>query len=251
MSKRGSKKTTKPSPKSAGRTMVTLLTPDQVEQSILFLRGERVLLDEQLAVFYGVETKTLVRAVKRNIDRFPDDFMFQLTSEEWDLLRSQSVTSRGGMHAGYDLRCQVGTSSHRTHAVAGEVDASGETVLRCQNGTSKREAHGGRRYAPYAFTEQGVAMLSSVLRSKQAVAVNVEIMRAFVRLRQLLTTHKELADRIARLERAMTDRDAKVDSQIEEIVALLAQLFNPPDPPKNEIGFQVEKKERGTRKEDA
>lgn len=132
---------------------------DAVGQLILPVRGERVLLDADLATLYGVETKALVRAVKRNIERFPPDFMLQITEDEWA-----------------SLRCQIGTSNTR----------------------------GGRRYAPYAFTEQGVAMLSSVLRSEQAVRVNIEIMRAFVAIRRALITPSPegMADRVSTLEHA-------------------------------------------------
>ena len=127
-----------------------------VERRILILRGERVLLDGDLAELYGVETRALIQAVKRNTARFPEDFMFQLTAKEYVNLRSQTVTSR---------------------------------------------SWGGRRTPPYAFTEQGVAMLSSVLRSERAIAVNVEIMRAFVRLRELLATHADLARKLSALEK--------------------------------------------------
>jgi hypothetical protein len=169
------------------------LVADHIERSILVIRGEKVLLDSQLAAFYGVATKILVQAVKRNRDRFPADFMFQLTADEWAALRSQIVTSNAA-------------------------------------------SHGGRRYAPYAFTEQGVAMLSSVLRSKRAVEVNIQIMRAFVRLRQLLTVHKELAARLTKLEEKMRTRDHAADQQFQQIFALLDQLFNPPAPPRRRIG---------------
>ncbi len=127
-----------------------------IERSIYTIRGERVMLDADLARLYGVETKALNRSVLRNLDRFPSDFAFQLTGEEV-----------------VNLRYQSGTSSL---------------------------SHGGRRYLPYAFTEQGVAMLSSVLHSPRAVAVNVEIMRAFVRLRALLATHADLARKLEVLE---------------------------------------------------
>jgi hypothetical protein len=119
---------------------------DQITGSIAIVRGHKVLLDADLAALYGVATKVLVQAVKRNTERFPDDFMLQLTAEEWTDLRSQFVTSRSG--------------------------------------------YGGRRYSPYAFTEQGVAMLSSVLRSPRAIAVNIQIMRAFVQMRELSSLHK-------------------------------------------------------------
>jgi hypothetical protein len=144
------------------------------------------MLDSDLASLYEVETKALVRAVKRNRDRFPEDFMFQLSPEEFD-----------------DLRRHFGTSS----------------------------VWGGRRYAPYAFTEQGVAMLSSVLRSPRAVAVNVEIMRAFVRLRQMLSSNADLARKLDGLEK-------KYDSQFKIVFDAIRQLMLPPPTPKKpRIGF--------------
>ena len=182
------------------------LAPEQIEQSILVIRGNKVLLDGQLAAFYGVPTKALIQAVKRNIARFPEDFMFQITDEEWSALKSQSAMS----------------------------------ALRSQTVTSRRGVHGGRRYAPFAFTEQGVAMLSSALRSRRAVEVNIQIMRAFVRLRQLLGIHKELARRLAELEQQMRQRDHAVDQQFQQIFALLEQLFNPPSPARKPIGFHSE-----------
>lgn len=135
-----------------------LVALERIEQAIVVLRGHRVMLDADLSALYQVETKALVRAVKRNIARFPSDFMFHLTDEEFKHLRRQS-----------------GTSS----------------------------AWGGRRYLPFAFTEQGVAMLSSVLRSPRAVQVNIEIMRAFVRIRQMLQSNTELAKKLAALEQKL------------------------------------------------
>ena len=149
--------------KKSGKTAV-VVPMERITQTILLLRGHKVILDDDLAALYEVETKTLNRAVKRNRDRFPDDFMFQLTTEEFD-----------------NLRYQFGTSSLRSQIV-----------------TSR---WGGRRYPPYVFTEQGVAMLSSVLHSDRAIHVNIEIVRAFVRLRQLLATNVELARKLATLER--------------------------------------------------
>lgn len=152
---------------------------------IVMLRGERVLLDADLAELYGVETKLLNRAVKRNRQRFPGDFMFQLTEDE-----------------------------------AGN--------LRYQNGTS---SWGGRRYLPQAFTEQGVAMLSSVLHSKRAVMVNIEIMRAFVRLRRILATHADLSRKLAALE-------SKYDAQFRSVFDAIRGLMTPPEPrPRRRIGF--------------
>ena len=145
------------------------------------------MLDSDLAELYGVETKVLVQAVKRNIERFPADFMFQLTKKEFNDLRSQSVTS---------------------------------------------SQWGGRRYPPFAFTEQGVAMLSSVLRSKRAVKVNVEIMRAFVRLRRMLSTHADLARKLDNLER-------KYDAQFMVVFDAIRQLMKPPEPKRRRIGFKT------------
>jgi hypothetical protein len=182
---------------AAGSAMV----PEQIDRSILVIRGQKVLLDEQLAGFYGIPTKALVQAVKRNIERFPEDFAFQLSGEEWGILRSQTVTSSS-------------------------------------------VARGGRRYPPFAFTEHGVAMLSSVLRSRRAVDVNIQIMRAFVRLRQLLSVHKELAARLTKLESQMRDRDHAVAQQFQQVFALLDQLFNPPPRPHKTIGFHTTESRR-------
>jgi hypothetical protein len=166
-----------------------LVPARRIERCILEIRGQRVILDADLADLYGVPTKALVQAVKRNRERFPEDFMFQLTSAEFDDLRSQSVTS----------------------------------------------SWGGRRYAPYAFTEQGVAMLSSVLRSPEAVRVNIEIMRAFVRLRELLASHAELARKRDALER-------KYDAQFKVVFDAIRQLMEPPaERKRSRIGFRGER----------
>ncbi len=167
---------------------------------ILTLREQRVMLDAALAELYGVPTKALVQAVKRNLARFPDDFMFQLSMEEFAALRSQTVTSKPG--------------------------------------------RGGRRTPPYAFTEQGVAMLSSVLGSQRAIAVNIEIMRMFVRVRALSATHEELAVRLAELEDKADALSASHDgfsrvtrTQLKQVFDALRDLMAPPDPPRRPIGF--------------
>ena len=179
----------------AAKRSVVLI--EHVEKRILLLREQKVMLDRDLAELYGVETKTLNRAVTRNQDRFPGDFMFQLTVDETE-----------------NLRYQNGTSSLKSRFVT----------------SNARRAHGGRRYLPYAFTEQGVAMLSSVLRSKRAVMVNVEIMRAFVRLRQMLGAHADLARKLAALER-------KYDSQFKAVFDAIRELMTPPPAKKRSIGF--------------
>ena len=146
------------------------------------------MLDMDLAEFYGVETKQLKRAVKRNIDRFPDDFMFELDDQEFENLRSQSGTS----------------------------------------------SWGGVRYAPMAFTEQGVAMLSSVLNSKRAIAVNVQIIRVFTKMRQLLMTHKDILLKLEKLER----KTSKHDENFKIVFDYLKELLNPPTEPMRKIGFK-------------
>ena len=164
----------------------SLIPVDRIEKAILLIRGQKVILDADLAALYGVETKMLVRAVKRNINRFPIDFMFQLSKEEFD-----------------NLRFHFGTSS----------------------------VWGGRRYPPYAFTEQGVAMLSSVLHSQRAVQVNIEIMRTFIRLRQMLASHVELARKLDALEK-------KYDAQFKQVFEAIRQLMAPPEPKRRPIGFR-------------
>jgi hypothetical protein len=166
--------------------------PQRIEDTILLIRGQKVMLDRDLALLYGVTTFNLNKAVKRNVDRFPADFMFQLTAAEVE-----------------NLRFHFGISS---------------------------SAHGGRRYLPYAFTEQGVAMLSGVLRSPRAVQVNVAVMRAFVSLREALSLHKDLAHKLAELERKIEGHDDAIRSLFEAI----RQLMAPPTPgPHKEIGFHI------------
>jgi hypothetical protein len=169
----------------------SLIPSERIDQSILMIRNQKVMLSTDLAGLYGVEPRALIQAVKRNIERFPDDFMFQLNADEFEILKSQTVISSSGGWGG------------------------------------------SRRAAPYAFTEQGVAMLSTVLRSPRAVAVNIEIMRAFVRLRRLLASHVDLARKLVSLEK-------KYDSQFKVVFDAIRQLMQPPAvKPKREIGFHA------------
>jgi hypothetical protein len=193
---------------------------DRIEQSILIIRGQKVLLDSDLAWLYGVETKELVRATRRNIDRFPDDFMFQLNREEWEALRRQIGSPI--------LRRQIDTSSADSKPMKSDRSAN---VAPANTGT-----HGGRRYTPYVFTEQGVAMLSSVLRSKQAVHVNIEIMRAFVRIRRILAENAELASRLDELEKRLGGHD----EQFVQVIRAIRQLMEPaPVRKPRRIGFHT------------
>ena len=158
---------------------------ERVERTILLLRGQKVILDHDLANLYRVESRALVQSVKRNLERFPSDFMFQLTTVEWRALRSQTVISKG---------------------------------------------RGGRRYPPFAFTEQGVAMLSSILRSPRAAAVNIEIMRAFVRLRRLVASSEVLAKKLEDMER-------KYDHQFRAVFDLIRRLMTHHATKPRRIGF--------------
>lgn len=168
-----------------------LVPAERIEQAILRLRGHNVLLSSHLAALYGVEPRALVQAVKRNRERFPKDFMFQLSAREFAVLKSQSVISSWG---------------------------------------------GARRALPYAFTEQGVAMLSSVLRSKRAVQVNIEIVRAFVRLRGLLSSHADL-------QRKLDDLEKEYDEKFRIVFEAIRQLMAPPDQKRPQIGFRAKEAE--------
>jgi len=164
----------------------SLVPVARIEKAILLIRRQKVMLDADLATLYGVETRVLIQAVKRNLERFPEDFMFQLTQEEFAILRSQSVTSSDW---------------------------------------------GERRYPPYVFTGQGVVMLSSVLRSSRAIQVNIEIMRAFIRLRKMLASHAELAQKLDALEK-------KYDAQFRVVFDAIRQLMAPPEAKRRPIGFR-------------
>jgi hypothetical protein len=183
-----------------------IIPAEQIALRIRNFRGEKVLLDFDLAALYDVETRILNQAVRRNADRFPADFMFQLSSQEAEKL-SQVVTPSVAGH-------NVSNSSQI-------VMSSGK--------------YRGKRYRPYAFTEQGVAMLSSVLNSESAVKMNIAIMRAFVQLRRALEANRELARKFSELER----RIDKHDSEIAAILEAIRQLMAPPAKPRREIGFHV------------
>ena len=166
---------------------ISLVPVERIERAIILVRGEKVMLDSELAEIYGVETKILNQAVKRNASRFPSDFMFQMTHVELANLRSQIVTS---------------------------------------------SLYGGRRYLPYAFTEHGALMLANVLNSERAAQTSVQVVRAFVKLRQMLASNAELARKLAAMEK-------KYDAQFKVVFDAIRQLMSPPEKPKREIGFHV------------
>ena len=192
-----------PAKKAASKPVSLSLIPDQLAPLVIRLRRENVILDSDIAELYGVPVGRLNEAVKRNIKRFPADFMFQLTQEEVENLRSQFVTSSS------DLKSQIAISS----------------------------SHGGRRTLPYAFTEQGVAMLSSVLRSQRAVEVNIAIIRTFVQLRSLMQSNKLLAEKIEKLEE-------KYDQNFQIIFDAIKQLITADSIPTKELGFHTIKSKR-------
>lgn len=166
--------------------MKSIVTMEKIERKIYLVRGQKVMLDSDLAELYGVPTKVLLQTTRRNAKRFPSDFMFQIINQDVIGLRSQIVTSKIG--------------------------------------------RGGRRYQPYVFTEQGVAMLSSVLNSDRAVEVNIQIMRAFVKLREMIASHKDLAKRLDEMEK-------KYDSQFKMVFDAIRALVAQPQPKEKKIGF--------------
>lgn len=181
---------------SAGeRAELQVVAAPAIEKRILVVRGRQVMLDEDLADLYGVETRVLVQQVRRNEKRFPADFMFQLSAEEFSHLKSQSVMSSG--------------------------------------------EHGGRRKRPLVFTEQGIAMLSGVLRSDRAIAVNIEIMRAFVELRRVAGSFDELQKRLDQMELDIGARLSEHDEQLRQIFEALRQLIAPPEKSRRQVGFRV------------
>lgn len=176
--------------------LIALATEDKIINKIYLIRGFKVMLDVDLAAMYLVETKQLKRQVRRNIERFPNDFMFELNKEEYDFLRSQFGTLKRGEHS---------------------------------------------KYMPMAFTEQGVAMLSSVLSSKMAIEVNIQIIRVFTKMREMLSTNKDILLKMEQLEKDLVKQDGKQKKNEEDIQVIfkaLKQLFNPPQPPRERIGFK-------------
>ncbi len=177
---------------------IITIPPERIVNRIFLIRGKKVMFDSDLAELYGVETRVLNQAVMRNIKRFPEDFMFQLNEKEFEILKSQFVTS----------------------------------------------SWGGKRKRPLVFTEQGVAMLSSVLNSERAVQVNIRIIRAFTKLRELITTNKDLRRKIEDMERKYGNQFKKHDQEINTIYTFIKKLLEPPKEPKRPIGFRMKMKKK-------
>jgi hypothetical protein len=187
---------------STGGLIMQTTPSDRIAISITDVRNQRVILDSEVAALYSMPTKALVQAVRRNAERFPADFMVQLTDSEWESLRSQIVTSKNG--------------------------------------------RGGRRYPPLCFTEQGVAMLSSILKSASAIAVNIEIMRTFVRLRERASANAEIARLFATMEERMETRLSAQDEAIADFMRAIRELLSPSQPPRRPIGFVIKEPTAGS-----
>lgn len=182
----------------AKSTKALVLSDEVIMNKIYIIRGQKVMIDRDLAQLYGVETKQLKRQVRRNIDRFPEDFMFEMTKNEFE-----------------EWRSQIGTS----------------------NSSDKM----GLRYAPYVFTESGVAMLSSVLNSQTAIEVNIRIIRVFSKMREMLSTHKDILLKLEQLEKNMVKQEGsmkKYEDDIRMIFEVLKELLSPPQKPRQKIGFK-------------
>jgi hypothetical protein len=212
------KKKTAPKKAASGPTG-GLLIPEKIAPLVHVLRHEKVILDSDLAELYGVTTGNLNKAVQRNIDRFPPDFMFQVTENEMDLLLSQIA---------------IATNAESTLLFQTGIAKNAQSSLRSQLVTLK-EKRGGRRSLPYVFTEQGVAMLSSVLHSPRAVEVNIAIMRTFVQLRRLMDSNALLAEKIEALEAKYSEHD----QHFEVVFEAIKQLIATPTPPTREMGFHT------------
>jgi len=185
----------------------------QIEQRILLIRGQRIMLDADLASLYGTTTKRLNEQVKRNLRRFPEDFMFQLTTKEWADLTSQIAMSNAQSN-----RSQIATGSQR---------------------------HRDPRFTPYAFTEHGALMAANILRSERAIQMSVFVVRAFIRMRQMIIQQQGLARKLAELEKKLTERLDVHETAITEVLRQIMRLLSPPpesepEPPKKRIGFLVE-----------
>jgi len=191
----------------------TNLPEERIFNKIYLIRGQKVMLDADLAELYNVENKMLKRAVRRNIDRFPGDFMFELSKKEWENLKNHFGTSNEKRN----LRSQSGTSS-----------------------SERSDQWGGTRYPPFAFTEQGVAMLSGILNSPRAIAVNIQIMRIFVKMRQMITGYKELLDKIEKLESAQESSN----EHIGNIYKIIKELLEPDYKKREPVGFKLSKKKK-------
>ena len=210
-----------------------------IHNKIYEIRGHKVMLDYEIAEMFEVETRTLNQAVKRNIERFPEDFMFQLTENEWEMMRSQIATSSK------DNSSQNAISSNEI-SLRSQFVTLNEDVLISQIVTSKKETRGGRQKSPFAFTEHGVTMLASVLRSEKAVKVSIAVVRAFISLKQYIADRKNISKQINLIKDELSERIDEQDVQIIEIYQVLDKLIQDKEELKpverNPIGFKSTRK---------
>jgi hypothetical protein len=204
------------------------IAPEQIARTILILRGQRVLQDSELAALYGVSTKRFNEQVRRNRKRFPADFMFQLTAEETSSLRSQFAT------------LETSRGRHRKYSPYMEEISS----LRSQIATLKSGRGQHRKYLPYVFTEHGAIMAATILNSPRAIEMSVYVVRAFVQLREMLASNKELARRFAQLETRLDKKLTTHDEAIAAILAAIRLLMHPPVPKRRPIGFTADLREK-------
>lgn len=208
----------------------TSLVHESLEPLILVIRNQRVILDADLAHLYGVPTKVFNQAVKRNAERFPVDFAFQLTAAELKLLRSQFVTSS------QQTASERANSPNSSQAAMSSLRSRDITAVNAQNWSQfATSSHGGRRYRPWAFTEHGAVMAANILRSEQAIHMSVFVVRAFVRLREHVVANQAILKRLAEIDRTLLQHDSALLDLYEKLLPLLQPL---PDLPKRRIGFQ-------------
>ena len=192
-----------------------VVSSEIIEQRIYLIRGQRVMLDGDLAMLYGVETKVLNQALKRNNDRFPEDFAFQLTKEEWNVLRSQIVTLNSKIES--SLRCQFGTSKKEVSTARGEH----------------------RKYLPHVFTEHGVVMLANILRSKHAIKMSIEVVRTFIKMRKMLASSEKFNKELDQLKSFVLKHTQKSDQEFRKIWGAIEKLSMSPSQEEDRIGFKL------------
>ena len=211
--------------------MIPVLNEQLIANKIYVVRSQKVMLDRDLAELYEVETKRLKEAVRRNIGRFPEDFMFEMTDNELDNLRTQIASSSLNDE---NWRSQIESSNLESDNLRSQIVTSSLENVNFEQ--SKDTNWGGLRYKPFCFTEQGVAMLSSVLKSERAIKVNIQIIRLFTKMREIILNNKDILLKLEKLEY----KSIRNEENIEQIFETLDQLLTEPEPIRNPIGFKQE-----------
>lgn len=214
------------------RKNMQLINDQSIANKIYLVRNQKIMLDRDLAELYEVETKRLKEAVRRNIDRFPEDFMFEMTENELENWRSQFVTSNT---EDKNWRTQFASSNSEDENLRTQIASSSLEESNLLKTKDKEQNWGGSRYKPFCFTEQGVAMLSSVLNSERAIKVNIQIIRLFTKMREIILTNKDILLKLEQLEY----KSIRNEENIEVIFETLNQLLTEPEPKRNPIGFKI------------